>query len=436
MSTYLRKCLDIAPTAVITPGPNVPNDYRNLRLQPWWPALRATTSHLRLIADWPSLQHSAGPPGSAPADLPCLDALDKQLEAAHADGMEIILFPYRYPRWANGTLGIPDGPSNWNFEPWDRHARYQQYVDFLAGRRPQQTWKAWEYRMPLDGFGPDSAWGRYVAWLWERYADRLTAFEVVNEPNLQVWPQRSPVDTDDLAAKWGTEGTHLVITPAVAEMMTTVDALAKTHPGPLLLAPSCSDSDIDDIPRSTTISHSNEHADSADPFAESLLSHLEQRGFKADDRWIWAFHNYADIERDQHHIAHLRRLLIERRWSGRQLDGGPELWATEGGCRPNALNSTTGRIRLALGRALTTAEQLEYQAIVLTEGLSRHHRAKGDGIGVGLMTQYTTYTDGFNSGVLETAASGGAPRPALAAWCAMPEYVAAPVQRAAWRAQP
>ena len=31
MSTYLRKCIDIAPTAVITPGPFVANDYRNLR---------------------------------------------------------------------------------------------------------------------------------------------------------------------------------------------------------------------------------------------------------------------------------------------------------------------------------------------------------------------------------------------------------------------
>ena len=44
MSTYLRKCIDIAPTAVVDPGPFVANDYRNLRQQSWWPALRATTS--------------------------------------------------------------------------------------------------------------------------------------------------------------------------------------------------------------------------------------------------------------------------------------------------------------------------------------------------------------------------------------------------------
>jgi hypothetical protein len=272
-----------------------------------------------------------------------------------------------------------------------------------------------------------------VAWLWNRYADRLTAFEVVNEPNLQLWPQRSAVETDVLAEKWGTAGTRLVVTERVAEMITTVDALARAHPGPLLLAPSCSDSDTADVPRSTTISHANDYAASSDPFAESLLTHLGELGFEADDYWIWAFHNYADVERRQQHVVFLRRVLHQRGWSGRRLDGGPELWCTEGGCRPNALNGATNRIRLAVGRALTGAEQLDYQALVLTEALSRHHSPKGAGAGIGMVTQYTTYADGFNSGVLE---GNGTPRPALAAWSAVPEYVAAPVQRAAWRPQP
>jgi hypothetical protein len=435
MSTYLRKCIDIAPTGVITPVPLKPNDYRALRETTWWPMLRATTSHLRLWADWPSLQPAANEdPGTAGKALESLTALDAQVDAALADGMKLVMLPYRYPRWSNGTEGLTTTLADATFEPWDRHARYLQYIDYLEGRRPDQAWKNLQYRMPGDGFGPSSAWGRFVSWLWERYADRLAAFEVVNEPNLQIWPQRSPVQTDVLSERWGTTGTDLVITPAVAEMMITVDGLARRHPGPVLLAPSTSDSDVATVPRSTTISHANPYAMSTDPFVESLLGHLDARGFVADDRWVWSFHNYADVERKQQHVVHLRRLLAERRWAGRRLDGGPELWCTEGGCRINAMVT---RFLPVLGRNATVAEQKAYQGQVLAEGFARHHYAKGAGAGVGMLTQYLTYSDvNFESGLLDTVAAGGAARPAFYAWCDMPEYVAPPAPRAAWRPQP
>ena len=137
MSTYLRKCIDIAPTAVITPGPFLPNDYRNLRLQPWWPALRATTSHLRLWADWPSLQHTAAAPGSDPATCVPRGARRADRRRAHADGMKIILLPYRYPRWANGTAGIPAGSASdcEYFALGPRSRACAQYLAFRAGRR-------------------------------------------------------------------------------------------------------------------------------------------------------------------------------------------------------------------------------------------------------------------------------------------------------------
>lgn len=427
MSTYLRKCIDIAPTAVITPGPFVANDYRNLRQQPWWPALRAATSHLRLWADWPSLQHSPEPPGSHPADVASLAALDGQLEAAVADGLKIILMPYRYPRWANETEAVAPGAADLNFYPWDRIARATQYHAGTAG-------KTLLYRMPPEGHGPGSQWAGYVEWLWSRYADRLAAFEVVNEPNGQLWPQRTTLVTDDVDARWGIVGTTLVTPSAVAEMMTTVDALARAHgDGPLLLAPSTSDTLQQTVQRVTTISHRTEYTDATDTFVEALLPELTRRGFSADDRWLWAYHNYTDVERNYHHVVYLRRTLAENGWSGRQLDGGPEVWCTEGGCRVSVMNT---RFSPALGRTLTQPERIGYQARVLTEALSRHHYSKGAGAGVGMVTQYTTYADSaFDDGLLEQAILGGAPRPALAAWCEMPEYVPAPVQRAAWRPQ-
>ena len=54
MSTVLQKCIDITPNGVIRPWSL--QDYRLIRVQPWWPKLRATTSWLRLWADWPTLQ--------------------------------------------------------------------------------------------------------------------------------------------------------------------------------------------------------------------------------------------------------------------------------------------------------------------------------------------------------------------------------------------
>jgi hypothetical protein len=307
--------------------------------------------------------------------------------------------------------------------------RLTTYLAWRAGTGARPAYKPYEYYMPPE-FTPTSAWGTFVTWLWNRYADRLTAFEVVNEPNGQLWPQRSTVQSDDINVVWGTDGTTLLTAPAVAEMMSTVDALARTHADPpLLLAPSCSDS-LTIAPRVTTTTHTNPYTVSNDPFAESLLRTLAQRGFAGGERWVWSYHNYSDVERGYQHVVHLRRALEAGGWGGRRLDGGPEVWATEGGCRLNVMNT-----RFSPRVGLPADEQRRYQALVVTEALSRHHYAKGAGAGVGLMTQYTTYADGFNSGVLEPFAVFAVPRPALKSWCDVPEFVAAPVQRVAWRPQ-
>ena len=444
MSVYLRKCIDIAPTAVIR-FTMTAFDYRVLRTQPWWPALRATTSWLRLWADWPSVQPVADLPPGEGVDIPglffareSLAALDGQIKAASDDGMNVILLPYRYPTWTNGTAHLVDNsPEDFKFEPWDRFARYTGYLDRLANVTGAPSPKALRYRLPIDGHGPDSRWGRYVSFLWDRYvtnADtygRVAAFETVNEPNLQLWPQRSPFASDVLSERWGFEGTDLTITEPVAEMIATMDTIARRHDrGALCLAASTSDTDTISVPRSTTTSHHSPFAVTDHVFVEPLLAALRARGFEGGEHWIWSYHNYSDVEQGEAHVTYLRQALAEGGWNGRRLDGGPEVWCTEGGCRPTSTNT---RFRTALGHVLSATEQLDYQAKVLTEALSRHHYAKGVGKGVGMLTQYTTYADGFNSGLLE---SSGAPRPALAAWSAVPEYVGAPqLQRADWRPQ-
>jgi hypothetical protein len=206
-------------------------------------------------------------------------------------------------------------------------------------------------------------------------------------------------------------------------MMLTLDGLARDHARPpLLLAPSCSDS-LTVAPRTTTLTLD---------FAAALLDALEARGFRADERWIWAYHNYVDVEQRRQQVVALRALLAERGWAGRRLDGGPELWATEGGCRLAAMTTRFGLPAMAPG----DAARREHQALVLREALARHHYAKGAGAGVGMFTQYTTYADpGFDDGLLEPFAGIAVPRPSLGVWCETPEFHAAPAQRAAWRPQ-
>jgi hypothetical protein len=87
MSQFLSKCIDITPNGVLRPGAF--NDYRVLRLQPWWAALAATTSHLRLWADWPSLQPAANVAIDSPANPGAASArsLDEQIRLATADGL-------------------------------------------------------------------------------------------------------------------------------------------------------------------------------------------------------------------------------------------------------------------------------------------------------------------------------------------------------------
>ena len=251
--------------------------------------------------------------------------------------------------------------------------------------------------------------GAFVTWLWNRYADRLAAFEVVNEPNGQLWPQRSTGESDDINVVWGTEGTELLTTPAVAEMMATVDALARSQSDPpLLLAPSCSDS-LTVAPRVTTTTHANPTLPSGDPFAESLLRALARRSFDGGERWVWSYHNYTDIERKNQQVVYLRRALIERR-----LDGPAARRRSRGVVHRGRLpHHRSASASGGLGRDLPpTVEAKRLQGLVITEALSRHHYAKGAGAGVGMLTQYTTYAEGFNSGVLEPLA-GAPPPPAL-----------------------
>jgi hypothetical protein len=181
-------------------------------------------------ADWPSLQPSAD---HAPDDPLSpgrwrLRALDEQIALAGAIGLRVMLMPYRFPRWANGTEELEPSP---------------------RGKAP-------EYRLPADAYGPQSAWADFFAFLHDRYhagregGPRVDGFELVNEPNLQLWPQQG-------------------IAREVARLLTTAQGIsARSAHSTMLYAPSISDDDA----------RSSERYTRWDEFVPALLGELEAIG--------------------------------------------------------------------------------------------------------------------------------------------------------------
>ena len=97
----LRKLLDIGPGGVIAPG-----SAQDLRAAGNAGYFTDTgTRWIRMWADWPSLQPSADHAPDDPRSPAAwkLRALDEQIALANSLGLRVMLMPYRFPRWANGT---------------------------------------------------------------------------------------------------------------------------------------------------------------------------------------------------------------------------------------------------------------------------------------------------------------------------------------------
>ena len=436
MSFQLAKCIDITPNGVLRPG--FPQDYREYRKHTdWFPRLLATTSHIRFWVDWPSLQPRQEIAFGDPANPEHfkLAGLDEQIQLANHDGLKTILLPYRYPRWVNGTEGInqPFGSDNFAYKPSDRAALTtwrNWYLDQGNSSRVVtlgRAIRALEYELPADGHGPDSAWGQYVAALFDRYVGngdrfgRADYFEVVNEPNLQLWPQRSPSTlSGDVFAQFELEGSRLTVHKAVAEMMATMDQISRQYsPRVDLIAPSTSDTDVRTAARRSTIAVPSRWAvmpDGLQHFVPSLLDELDAIGFQAGPNWTWSYHNYNDVELTGDRVTALRETL-RHRWHGRTRDGGPMLFSSEGGVR---LVRAAAREGLDVGIAEHAARIRELQALALDEAFHRHRRGTGVGAGVALFTQYTLFADpNFDCGLREAS---GQERPAFGVWCALKEF--------------
>ena len=389
-----RKILDIGPGGVIDPGSA--QDLRRAGNVGYF--IDTGTRWIRMWADWPSLQPH---PGFAPDDPASpgrsrLRALDEQVALAREVGLRVILMPYRFPRWVSGTAALawPTGTdAEVSYRHADRMARaeWERYVG--AGRdtrRYDPRRRALEYELPEDPYGPDSAWAGFFAFLYERYAGLVEGFELVNEPNLQLWPQQSPAAGPDPFAPGVPR-----IAREVARLMLTAQGISAGHAhAAMLLAPSISDTDQPSTRRYTR----------DEEFVPALLEALAAIGYLPHSRQAWSHHNYTDVERRRvPPRVQLLRSQIAGRWGGHTAGAAPTVFVTEGGAR------------LSRMPALYPGEDpREAQA----ECLRRAYDAAGPG--VAMFAQYLLYADpNFDCGLIDPYPSGRR-RPAYAAWKALP----------------
>ena len=231
--------------------------------------------------------------------------------------------------------------------------------------------------MPPDGFGPNSQWGavrrlalaaiRRPAW---------TAFEVVNEPNGQLWPQRSQVGHRGLQYALGCRLTRLLLTGTRGGREMEYGRCARA-PGTRThrfcwrrRAPTASPPDA---PRTTTRSHNLPTLTTA-YFVRTLPAPtaLEARRFAAGDAMGLVVSQLHRCRAQDAAGGRASPLCSARRGvgSGRRLDGGPELWCTEGGCRLAAMQNALPALCVRPRSSQTEERKTSSRALVVTESLS------------------------------------------------------------------
>lgn len=397
---------------------------------------------VRLWADWPSLQptrdFSFADVGGDERTRPFIESLDAQIVFARQNNLKVILVVHhRFPLWSNGT---PDQecPSRCEAES-DPDAKKD--CETRCGMVNDPNAAQLKLDKPRDPFGKvpgdlgvDSPWGKWIDFLVRRYgysnetqaSGRYVDYlEVVNEPNLTMWPQWK----DDKVGNRDNIRGRLLIANNVARMfMTAQEIVSRRNAEPnvldgqrpttvKLVGPSASDV-RDPMPNAPDDPQDKREKRKKlrvirtgyDTFSRELLTQLGEARFNPKSYFSWSHHDYADVEKSRrdapvfdtkeqtledstgrtNSAAWVRELLRvgtgkgrANRWTGWPDANHPGLLITEGGARLSAVGSEAEQSKLVGDN---------FDLLLSDDGRLR--------AGMGLFTQYLTYTDlCFDSGM-------------------------------------
>jgi hypothetical protein len=410
MAADLRRMVVLGPSGTITPGSS--HDYRRDDNRRFFAG--TGTRWVRMWADWPTLM-----PNPGAFDQVNIRSLDEQIALARRDGLRIVLTLYRFPTWANGTAALtPD-----------------QLAATMPDRKSSATAadtsaKSLLFRYP-DDVSTGSAWGDFVDRIASRYSAgnpnrqsldaTIDVLEIVNEPNLQWWPQQGASTTAD---PYGPG--PLVVHDVLVRMFATAKAIVARYGNePMLGGPATADS-VGDTRLRTGYG----------TLSDRLLPALAAAGFTGGSGFVWTHHNYTDVTFDQgagttapdaattprttSFVADMRRRLIAGGWAGWPAANPADPWImlSEGGVTIQSIRSST-RWSIPDGNP---AAQRAKQAELIRRAWDRM-ASTADGTGIAVASNYLWYTDpNFDSGLCDALANGGATRTAYTTWGSLPSF--------------
>jgi hypothetical protein len=325
-----------------------------------------------------------------------VQAMDNNIAAAVAAGHPVILTLYRFPWWANGSVGLSDA------HPTDQYDRTDQ--DHV--HQSPTSWKSYFLRSPSD-FSATSAWRSWITYICTRYnyftptptlygPAWVWGVEVVNEPNHQMWPQSAQSQTSD---PWAV-GSPLMGTTAVEMLATARDVTRRYGNAPVVMGPASDDSD--EAPSRLITPFGK--------FTADVVHQVAQAGLwneGPDPYLVWTHHNYDDIEK---HLVDAQRGEVYPRvaeviallqngggyggqyaWQGfpGRSSESAELWLTEGAARLTSISRLYANSQpLEINRP--GLDQL--QARLLEACYNAMSSSTPPWANVGMLTQFLTYS--------------------------------------------